>query len=140
MDTSKQYIKMCEKAKLGFVVDDYCSFFAYLPPYRCQCGKYVGERYKELVCDKCGHRVGQSLWLLRQDQLQEMYLNSMPDGTYTKIFTLVEAFYGHFEQYGYPSYAFSMEQLWLAFVMKEKYGKIWDGEDWVLQRQEVKAE
>jgi hypothetical protein len=25
----------------------------------------------------------------------------------------------------------SPEQLWLAFVMKEKYNKVWNGEDWV---------
>jgi hypothetical protein len=25
----------------------------------------------------------------------------------------------------------SMEQLWLAFVLKEKYGKVWSGTDWV---------
>ena len=25
----------------------------------------------------------------------------------------------------------SMEQLWLAFVMKELYSKVWNGEDWV---------
>jgi len=25
----------------------------------------------------------------------------------------------------------SMEQLWLAFVMKEKYDKVWDGNDWI---------
>ena len=24
----------------------------------------------------------------------------------------------------------SMEQLWLAYVMKEKFGKIWNGEEW----------
>ena len=24
----------------------------------------------------------------------------------------------------------SMEQLWLAFVMKKKYGKVWNGEEW----------
>ena len=24
----------------------------------------------------------------------------------------------------------SMEQLWLAFVMHEKYGKKWDGKEW----------
>ncbi len=26
----------------------------------------------------------------------------------------------------------SMEQLWLAFVMKEKHGKTWDGNQWEL--------
>ena len=25
----------------------------------------------------------------------------------------------------------SMEQLWLAFVMKEKFGKVWTGEKWI---------
>ena len=33
-----------------------------------------------------------------------------------------------------PSYAAlftSMEQLWLAFVMKEKFNKTWDGDKWV---------
>lgn len=25
----------------------------------------------------------------------------------------------------------SMEQLWLAFVMKERYSKIWNGEEWI---------
>ena len=25
----------------------------------------------------------------------------------------------------------SMEQLWLAFVMKEKYNKVWNGEEWI---------
>jgi len=25
----------------------------------------------------------------------------------------------------------SMEQLWLAFVMNEKYNKVWNGKDWM---------
>ncbi len=25
----------------------------------------------------------------------------------------------------------SMEQLWLAFVMKVKYGKVWNGDNWI---------
>jgi len=28
----------------------------------------------------------------------------------------------------------SMEQLWLAFVMKEKYNKIWNGENWIKEK------
>ncbi len=28
----------------------------------------------------------------------------------------------------------SMEQLWLAFVMKEKYNKVWDGEEWINEK------
>ena len=38
----------------------------------------------------------------------------------------------------YPSA--SMEQLWLAFVMKEKYNKTWNGESWVnVQRRTNKS-
>ncbi len=29
----------------------------------------------------------------------------------------------------------SMEQLWLAFVMKEKFNKTWDGTNWIFQNQ-----
>jgi len=71
------------------------------------------------------------IWLPRQDQLQAMYLAMMPAGTYTKVFTLIEEFYGHFEKYGYPSYAYSMEQLWLAFAMKTLHNKTWSGTEWV---------
>lgn len=71
------------------------------------------------------------IWLPRQDQLQEIYLNDMPDGTYRKIATLAEEFHDYHETHGYPSYAGSMEQLWLAFVMKEKYNKTWNGESWI---------
>lgn len=29
-----------------------------------------------------------------------------------------------------PSFIDSMEQLWLAFVMKEKFNKVWDDGEW----------
>ena len=54
---------------------------------------------------------------------------------------LIELFIsGIFSYYGehpeYPSWVsnkWSMEQLWFAFVMKEKYGKVWDGESWKIR-------
>ncbi len=36
-----------------------------------------------------------------------------------------------YEHQRYIAQFTSMEQLWLAFVMKEKYGKVWDGGEWV---------
>lgn len=30
----------------------------------------------------------------------------------------------------------SIEQLWLAFVMHKKYGKVWDGQEWVKEEKE----
>ena len=46
-------------------------------------------------------------------------------------FRLVEVFWFwlHKNIHNYDSDA-SMEQLWLAFVMKEKFNKTWDGEKW----------
>jgi len=34
------------------------------------------------------------------------------------------------EQVAYPAQFTSMEQLWLAFVMKERHNKVWNGESW----------
>ena len=67
------------------------------------------------------------LWLPRQDQLQEMISiyptqfradSSVPWHSFLADDITVE---GKFD---------SMEQLWLAFVMKEKYNKVWNGEEW----------
>jgi hypothetical protein len=61
------------------------------------------------------------VWLPRQDELQNILSREKQASI---VWTI-------------PSYqAFiagetTWEQLWLAFVMKEKWGKIWNGEDWV---------
>ena len=70
------------------------------------------------------------IWLPRQDDLQAMYLREMLAGTYNKIPTLLEEFYAHFEEYGYPAYAISREQLELAFVMQRLYNKVWMDDKW----------
>jgi len=65
------------------------------------------------------------IWLPRQDQLQEMI-------EWKKIFIVKEG-----KEYQQRSLgdillrANSMEQLWLAFVMKEKFNKRWDNKKWV---------
>ncbi len=75
------------------------------------------------------------IWLPRQDQLQEMILQKYgdPNDSDLDVHTLVqefEGFYAQPEEWG--DYPFrSMEQLWLAFVMQEKYKKIWDGDNWI---------
>lgn len=60
------------------------------------------------------------IWLPRQDQLQEMVNRNI---NYTI------AIQG-FEETIEVTPDFTWEQLWLGFVMKEKYGKIWDGSGW----------
>ncbi len=71
-----------------------------------------------------------AIWLPRQAQLQKLYLDGMPGGTYQKIATLAEVFHDFYEEHGYPVYATSMEQLWLGFYMSEHFGKVWSGTEW----------
>lgn len=77
------------------------------------------------------------LWLPRQDQLQEIVL-----GTYHfyALPTFFKLFCGNEEMYeglytkkgfGLANKFTSLEQFWLAFVMHEKYNKIWNEKDWI---------
>jgi len=126
MDTSEQYIKMCEKAveiqglrtvgkhyKLGdyYFWEDHINL-AYGN------GETVGIEY----------RYADETWLPRQDQLQEMIIDKFKNTGFSAIESLVFKFYKSFE----ADTEMSMEQLWLAFVMKEKYNKSWNGEGWVI--------
>ena len=141
MDTSEIYIKQCEKAKeiqkLRSDRDCYRNwkngdfFWATIlgsaVPSRYKTGVEVVmrllDRYSMMYCP------GEKVWLPRQDQLQEMV-------TYIGGRWVVEQY---FHNYLHSIYTHdragedkdSMEQLWLAFVMREEYGKIWNGKTWV---------
>ena len=137
MDTSEQYIQMCERAEeIQPETKPLCTISEYI---------YI---------DKNGsfwHQTGiwstdwNIIWLPRQDQLQEMvgaglwsiirdfhnwifpnYITNFRDssvgGNLEVSFTIGEFSGGPFT---------SMEQLWLAYVMSEKYGKVWSGEEWI---------
>lgn len=88
--------------------------------------------------------------LERQDQLQEMVLPRGYDSEGLNsllsrfTFFVLHPYKDKDEKISIPcerpffeaalyicSYFPSMEQLWLAFVMKEKYNKVWNGNDWV---------
>lgn len=69
-----------------------------------------------------GGRFDKLIWLPTQSDLQGM-LNRSNDR-----FLLVSDFQ-HWVSENYADY-YSMEQLWIAFVMKEKWNKDWDGERW----------
>ncbi len=67
--------------------------------------------------------------LERQDQLQEMLgysTNSLIHEFYDWVTTAPMIHESMADQM-----RLSLEQLWLAFVMKEKFGKTWDGERWI---------
>ena len=130
MDTGKTYIKMCERVpKIQEQAPDstYVQWVATLPKVG-----YQGENV-----------FGEGVWLPTQAQLQAMLLSSERD-----FIELLEEFY--WEWAGYKTEEkhpwreqietedkvkiredfTSMEQLWLAFVMKEKYNKVWADGDW----------
>ena len=81
------------------------------------------------------------IWLPRQDQLQGMLIkHNHPDKDVDEKFCAYYMYFNFFEWI--PKHGVlregkgsidcnSMEQLWLAFVMSEKYSKRWDGEYWI---------
>lgn len=127
MDTSEIYIKMCGKTEeiqsIGIPINDPKS--------------YIIER----DMNSTNYHI---VWLPRQDQLQEMvekYLDEKVSKEEISAGDIGHVIF-HFiiwlnKQKGYQKLCKilkdwpSMEQLWLAFVMKEKFGKIWNGEEWI---------
>lgn len=159
MDTSEIYIKMCEKA-VGIQALRQWSYFDNSLFKETRQGNYEegdyiwadgeiyliggdcydiseGSKYGLKIssagyCEGDDFNVKKVIWLPRQDELQEM-INFRPNG----IYGFWEFIRGEWNPYSesydtyLSEYLTSMEQLWLAFVMKEKYNKIWNGEDWV---------
>lgn len=130
MDTTEQYIKMCEKAgEIRKLNTEHIQRLGELPvnvPYYCDSDCYINLDNLKII------------WLPRQDQLQEMckYFKNLPPAEYSAR-GLLKAFW-EFVDGNWLNYLWvlsneqvSMEQLWLAFVMKEKYHKIWNGKNWI---------
>ena len=67
------------------------------------------------------------IWLPTQEQLQEMV-----DRDWYKVFCKFLLWHWNSEPNAkeFASMFNSMNEVWLAFVMKEKYNKIWTGEKW----------
>ena len=75
-------------------------------------------------------------WLPTQSQLQDMVKgkDSLLDDFEIFFYEFFGGFDGVNTCYELPDWAKlckSWEQLWLAFVMKEKYNKTWNGNEWV---------
>ncbi|KKL53874.1 hypothetical protein LCGC14_2271070 [marine sediment metagenome] len=78
------------------------------------------------------------IWLPRQDQLQEMLLEDesywryqryQSDARYLDIIDDIRAFF-HGKCGQGADLILSLEQLWLAFVMRMEHSKVWNGEEW----------
>ena len=140
MDTSEQYIKMCdcpeiqeqwkpEKGdwyQLGIKIDRSPSICI----LGCHWNKCSGCRAEvESLKKEC-------IWLPRQDQIQKIM-------KYLSLWELMYGFWKYIQDLNYlgtkpDEYLIknfnSMEQLWLAFYMKEKHNKVWDGENWKINK------
>lgn len=143
MDTTPEYIKMCEKAEE--IQNDWILHK----------GDYYYHKLNNKISFVSGwfeartaenavlmtHYHGRLIWLPRQDQLQAMIKGHWTEtlGKFTywldgpnplvsiptkKLLKERVDFVKRLERCD------SMEQLWLAFVMKELYGKVWNGDDW----------
>jgi hypothetical protein len=111
MDTTETYTEMCRKAFLNEQPDG--ALFV------------VGDN---IAIDESGHwwkMKPKFIPLKSQDQLQKMVEDKLNYSTLAKACSRLGAF-----QDTIPACK-SWEQLWLAFVMKEKYNKVWDGTEWV---------
>ena len=135
MDTSEQYVKMCDCEEIqrlrktlgdwgdGDIYAEWLKngdFLMDIFTYIWVNEYWVGGSEKKFLND--------SIWLPRQDQLQAMM------GEEYAINLLYEFHHFYNAKYDdYPDQFTSMEQLWLAFVMKRNYNKIWDGQDWIVK-------
>jgi hypothetical protein len=139
VDLSKEYILMCEKAeeiqKLKSLEQGNWFRKVYQDESWLVCqGEHTDSIHEKDFEDKDQQHV----WLPTQDQLQEMLEGKkaielafhigrfvIPDGcanVYSNLTTETEEMkYRRFD---------SMEKIWLAYIMKQKFNKSWDGEKW----------
>jgi hypothetical protein len=128
MDTSPSYMKMCEKASEIKVYwkPDFGDFYISLA------GGISSESQpitSELELGLPYMNQIKAVWLPRQDQLQEIISDQ-----YTEPWDLAVEFANALmgDDSDYFNRFLSMEQLWLAYVMNQKFNKRWNGRDWVL--------
>jgi hypothetical protein len=139
MDTSATYIKMCDCPEIqeghkwgqGDIFIDCDKSLqtsgevSFSDGIRLNGSYYF--HYNDGGCGCCSDEYQPETWLPRQDQLQEIYreeketdLAILADFCHSVLMKR-DGFYKQFT---------SMEQLWLAFVMKEKFNKVWVNGEW----------
>ena len=121
MDTSKEYIKMCDCPEIQNRKHPmYAVLMKRTPKLDC----IVCVHWKGIRKDRKGY-----IWLPRQDELQEMIEWSPLDHPHTLIAMFYDFDIEWLKDINRKD-SVSMEQLWLACVMDGKHHKKWDGEKW----------
>jgi len=137
MDTTVKYIKMCEEAKKIQKEWKPKAFDLYFDKFN-----HLIKHYNPVTKDK---KIKQwqikenMIWLIYQDQLQEMVAETSGFDGKRMIGLELCNFWAWYQQNRpgdigveielWPSW----EQLWLKFVMKQKYNRLWDDkkEKWI---------
>ena len=136
MDKTNEYILQCEKAeevqKLRYGKREKFDHVAVFHKEWKEVDEFTKKAEYELYSVEryiTDERIADSydVWLPRQDQLQKM-LDDDVDKLCKRIFDWIEFTYPVMG--GMDFEPKSMEQLWLAFVMFEKFGKVWSNNDW----------
>lgn len=139
MDLTDKYIQMCQKATEIQALWEYLQGDWYTDKYFPAWGAGVleldvkdddsGDHFYSRESQIAEFRRDESVWLPRQDQLQKM-LDWVIDSPYFKLQRFAY-FVSDLNVEGKVHDYESMDQLWLAFVMKEKFNKGWNGTDWI---------
>ena len=140
MDKTKESIKMCDCPEIqeGHK-DSEGDLYAYYYNDRDGLRELEFIRYSHPLQNPQHYSHLESIWLPRQDQLQEMIEDVFRFGTSVRNITIAinfAKFCGIYDEDSEGSSNIhirkgSIEQLWLAFVMKEKYNKSWNGDEWL---------
>lgn len=151
MDTSPEYITMCEKAEE--IQDDWvvhCGDYCLMKHPKDRRVVIVTEGNLELrTTNQYGFGVifpesyGDNrdykfkdtvIWLPRQDQLQDILRYKYDtENMLVTFYAWCRGYYiegNYVVDYKSMEFFKTFEQLWLAFVMKEKYNKVWNGNNW----------
>lgn len=137
MDESKEYIDMCKKLpenvkqdfENAYPIDDVGSVCVLDDG---EIG-YIGTHLGGWQCHgyDCSGENKPVTQLYTQDQLQDIYHQyiQINRGSNLNGYGLIIEVFEFARRNWIENY--SMEQLWLAFIMHEKYGKIWNREEWI---------
>jgi hypothetical protein len=128
MDTSEQYVNMCEKASkdlhdppVGLVNND-------LQVVNRQTLWARRYRISDVYFTWMESRTfDDQIPLYAQDQLQRIYKR---DNNILDLMETQAEFDNFCTSWDLTTMLDSFEQIWLAFVMKERFGKTWDGNEW----------
>ena len=153
MDATNRYAMMCQKAEeiQNLWIPKQCDFIINQEDLEegvrfCRPAEslvqvvnmYYEEQDSEQYLQEYEDLKEQALWLPRQDQLQKI---SEPDITrvYSIMSKVMENQYHDYSKNASVTASelfYSMEQLWLAYIMKEKFHKVWNEEDWVKEEKD----